>query len=317
MSSKYKINKRKPLSDKQFALAVTIPVAIILLSMVIYPLSYSFYLGMNSFKVRKGKIQMEFVGADNYIEAVTDPAIQNSILKTLQYGLEGVLLSVFLSLVMALVLNEAFKGRAVLRVVALLPWAISDFMTGVSWKYLMIQGVGFVDAVMLRSGLADQTNHYITKESAIHLLAIAEAWHVAPIGAFFLLAGLQVIPEDIVRQAQVDGASAFKRFFKIKLPLIQYSLLITFVISTLFILQALDVVLLLTGGGPGIATQTLPYMTYKEFFSLFHLGYGAAISYILLGIVFCVAMTWFRLLYRGPSKKTAVVEKKEAVATVE
>ena len=81
--------------------------------------------------------------------------------------------------------------------------------------------------------------------------------------------------------------------------------------------QALDVVLLLTGGGPGIATQTLPYMTYKEFFSLFHLGYGAAISYILLGIVFCVAMTWFRLLYRGPSKKTAVVEKKEAVASVE
>ena len=85
---------------------------------------------------------MEFVGADNYIEAVTDPAIQNSILKTLQYGLEGVLLSVFLSLVMALVLNEAFKGRAILRVIALLPWAISDFMTGVSWKYLMIQGVG-------------------------------------------------------------------------------------------------------------------------------------------------------------------------------
>ena len=79
----------------------------------------------------------------------------------------------------------------------------------------MIQGVGFVDAIMLRSGLATETAHYITKESAIHLLAIAESWHVARIVAFFLLAGLKVIPEDIVRQAQVDGASALKRFYKI------------------------------------------------------------------------------------------------------
>ena len=271
----------------------------LLIGMVIYPLIFSFTLSTNSFRVREGKIQQNFIGFENYDRALNDERVINSIGRTLVYGFEGVGLGILLSMGIALILNEAFRGRGVLRVFALLPWAVSDFMTGVSWKWIWIQGFGLVDSVLLRTGLAEKSSHYITNDSAIHILAIAEAWHIAPLGGFFILAGMQVIPEDIIRQARIDGAGAFRRFFQVKLPLIRYSLLITVVISTLFIWEALDVVLLLTGGGPGVATQTLPYMVYREFFSLFHLGYGAAISYLLLGIVIVVALTWFRLLSRG------------------
>jgi len=284
--------------DSHFALVVTLPVALFLLSMVIFPLGYSFFLSLNSFEVRGGGIKQRFIGLDNYIQAISDERVLGGVLRTAVYAAEAIPLTLGIALATALILYEAFPGRGLLRVLALLPWAISEFATGIVWKWVWIEGFGFVNGVLMNLRLIERPINFITTDTAIHLIAVAQAWHVAPLGAFFLLAGLQVIPEDLLRQARIDGAGAVRRFFQVKVPFIRYAILITLVIATLLTMTSLDVVMLLTGGGPGIASQTLTYVVYRETFALFNLGYGAAISYILLGVIMVIAIVWFQLLVR-------------------
>ncbi len=284
--------------DARFALMVTIPVAIFLISWVVYPIGYSFWLSVNSFKIRGGQVVPFFAGADNYIQALSDPDVQHSFLRTVQLDVEGIFLTTGLALGIALVLNEVIPGASFLKVLALLPWAVSDFGTGVVWKWIWIGGFGFMNGVLIRLGLATGSTNLITTQTAIHFIAIADAWHLAPLGAFFLLASLSVIPQDLYNQAKIDGAGAYVRFRRVTLPFINYSLLITLVISTLFITTTLDEVLTLTGGGPGDASQTLTYQIYQQTFVLFKLGYGAAISYLTLAYIIIFATIWFILLSR-------------------
>ncbi|MBI3116661.1 MAG: sugar ABC transporter permease [Thaumarchaeota archaeon] len=284
--------------DTRFALMVTIPVALFLIAWVVYPISYSFWLSLHSFKIRGGEVVPFFAGFDNYIQAVSDPDVQGAFFRTVQLDIEGIFLTTGLALGIALVLNEVIPGGSFLKVLALLPWAVSDFGTGVVWKWIWIGGFGFMNGVLIRLGLATGSTNLITVDTAIHFVAIADAWHLAPLGAFFLLASLSVIPQDLYNQAKIDGAGAFMRFRRVTLPFLTYSLLITLVIATLFISTTLDEVLTLTGGGPGDASQTLTYQIYLQTFVLFKLGYGAAISYLTLAYIIIFATIWFLLLMR-------------------
>jgi multiple sugar transport system permease protein len=284
--------------DSRFALLVTIPVAIFLLAWVVYPIGYSFWLSINNFVVRNGQLTSVFVGGQNYIMALQDPNVQQSFITTLVVDGEGITLTVALALTIALVLNEVLPISGFWKVVALLPWAISDFGTGVVWKWIWIGGYGLFNGFLTHLGYPSNISGSITTQTAIPIIAVAYAWHLAPLGAFFLLASLTVIPEDLYRAAKVDGANFFDRFRRITVPFITYSLLITLVIATLFITDTIDEVLTITGGGPGTASSTLTYQIYSQTFVLFNLGYGAAISYITLLFVIVFASSWFVLLTR-------------------
>ena len=129
-------------------------------------------------------------------------------------------------------------------------------------------------------------------------MAVAYSWHIVPLCAFFMLAGLQTIPEQLYMQAKIDGIGPIGRFFKITLPFIKYAILITFVLSTFFAATTADIVILMTGGGPGISSTTLTYYIYEVVFKRFNLGYGAAISWFLIAIVMVLATLYFTFLTR-------------------
>ncbi len=277
---------------------VTIPIAIFLLGWAIYPITYSFWYSLNDWHVHNGVIKPVFSGLANYIEAVTNPQVLNGILRTLWFAGEAIPLTLLLALSMALVLNEVIPGASVLKVLALLPWAVSDFSTGIVWRWIWTGGYGMINSVLIHLGLVTGSTNLITKYTAMHQLAIAEAWHIAPLGAFFLLASLQVIPEDLYKQSRIDGAGAWGRFRFVTFPFINYSMLITLVIATLLTMSNLDVILLLTGGGPADASQTITFLIYRLTFNDLNIGLGSAVSYILLAFIFGLATLWFRLLER-------------------
>jgi multiple sugar transport system permease protein len=284
--------------DERFALLVTLPVAIFLLAWVVYPIGYSFWLSINNFVVQNGALTAVFAGASNYVQAVQDPSVQRSFYITLEIDALGIILTVAMALSIALVLNEVLPISGFWKVVALLPWAISDFGTGVVWKWIWIGGYGLFNGLLTHLGFPSNISGFITTQTAIPIVAVAYAWHLAPLGAFFLLASLSVIPQDLYNAAKIDGANFFQRFRRVTYPFIRYSLLITLVIATLFITDTIDEVLTITGGGPGVATATLTYQIYSQAFVLFNLGYSAAISYLTLAFVIALASTWFRLLTR-------------------
>jgi len=282
--------------DRKFSLPIVIPLAASLLGLVVYPLTYSFWLSLHETEFAAQRFIFNW-GA-NYIEAIQDPRVLHAFRISAQFAFEAILLSVGIGLGAALVLNESFKGRAFLRVAVLLPWAVSEYVTGVTWKWLFNDQFGFVNGLLQHLQLITKPINFLNPNLAIHIVAMALAWHIAPLAAFFILGGLQVIPEDLYKAAKVDGANVWKRFRFVQLPFLRYTLLIAFVISTLFSLTALDVVILLTGGGPGNATSTMTYLIYKETFLNINLGLGSAQSYLLLGFIILVAVMWFRLLTR-------------------
>ncbi len=277
---------------------MTVPVAVFLLGWAIYPISVSFWYSLNDWHIHGGVIRPAFSGLSNYIEAATNPAVYGGIFRTLVFAAEAIPLTLLFALAIALTLNEVIPGSSVLKVLALLPWAVSDFSTGIVWRWIWTGGYGLFNAVFIDLGLVKGSTNLITTSSAMQQLALAEAWHIAPLGAFFLLASLQVIPEDLYKQSRVDGAGAWGRFRFVTFPFINYAMLITLVIATLLTMSNLDVILLLTGGGPADATQTITFLIYRFTFNDLNIGLGSAVSYVLLAFIFGLATLWFRLLQR-------------------
>jgi len=277
---------------------VIIPITGVLIGLVIYPLIYSFWLSFHDVSIKHGALVWNFVGLENFSRIVNDSRVTAAFIRTAKFAAVAIPFSVMIALAAALILNESFKGRAVLRVVVLLPWAVSEYCTGVSWRWMLSGEYGLLNALLLHLGVLRSPMDFVNIDTAIYATALALAWHIAPLGAFFLLAGLQVIPEDLYRQAKIDGANALHRFWLITLPFIRYALLITIIISTIFTMAALDVIILLTNGGPGSASITATFIAYKETFRSLNLGYGAAISYLILVIVMILTIVYFKLLER-------------------
>jgi multiple sugar transport system permease protein len=283
--------------EERFALVVLLPLASFLLFFLFYPLGYSAWLSTQSTGLQYSQ-KIHFVGIANYVNALEDPVFQHGVLVSLQFCVEAVGMTLALAVGTALLLNEVFKGRAIVRVVALLPWAVSEFVTGASWKWVLTDQYGFIDSVLLDLGLVKTPINFLDPAYAIHFTALAYAWHLAPLAAFFILGGLQVIPEELYSAAKVDGAKIWSRFRYVQLPFLRYTILVAAVVSTLYALTALDVVLLLTGGGPGDATNTATFVIFRQTFQYLDLGGGAAQSYLLLAVILGVASLWFYMLSR-------------------
>ena len=284
------------LSDTAYALLLTIPLIILILSVNIYPIAYSFWLSLNDVSLLKRSI--EFIGLQQYAKAFSDSVFKNSVIISIRFVAESVLLIVFLSVGIALVLNEKIRGLPILKVLVILPWALSEFAVAIAGRFFLDRNYGFLNALLLSLGLVKEPLYFLNPLNAVDWLAIFFAWNVSPIGAYFILSALQTVPEDLYKQARVDGASAFQRFRMVSFPFIRYSVLITAVLAT--ILSASSVVLFfaLTGGGPGFASTPVTLYAFRVYFNAQDFGYGAALSWLLLLSVIVASVVYFRLLTR-------------------
>ncbi|MGQ9782335.1 MAG: carbohydrate ABC transporter permease [Nitrososphaeria archaeon] len=287
-------------TDEKFALTLVVPLIIFELVLVAYPFAYSFWLSLNEVLfVRK---TFAFIGLGNYLSVFTNPESLHFVLTTVRITIDITVLTILSGLGIALLLNESFKGRTLLRTIVLLPWAVSEYCTGVIWRFLYSEQLGFFNSLLMLSGLINKNLLILTPEWAPEFVSIAFAWHYTPLIAFFLLAGLQTVPEDLYRAARVDGASPIKRFIKVTVPHLKYAILISLILASMEAARATDIIILLTGGGPGIATESLTWHIYKTSFRNLDLGLGAAYSYILLIIMMIIGTSYFYILF-GRRKK--------------
>jgi len=295
MRSSWRMPKRG-LTDQGFAYLLIIPLLIFSIGIVLYPLAYSIWISLNNVDFYRNRI--DFVGLGQYIKAFQDPYMAHYAATTARFSIEVIVLTLSLGLGSALLLNETFPGNNVLRVVALLPWAMSEYATAVIWRYLYSAQVGFFNGVLYSIGLISSYVNILGEAHAIDFVAVAYSWHFAPLIAFFTLAGLQTIPEDLYKAVKIDGGGALTRFLNVTLPHLRYTLLISLVLVTMEAARATDIVLILTGGGPGIASETLTYHIYRLTFLEMDISYGAAVSYILTIAMFATTILYFYLLTR-------------------
>jgi ABC-type sugar transport system permease subunit len=196
---------------------------------------------------------------------------------------------------MALIMHNATKGKGLLRTIVLIPWAVLTVVTAITWQTIFEPNLGLVNTVLRTLHLPGAETVWLgQKPQAMEVLIIADVWKTAPFMALLILAGLQVIPNDVYDAAKVDGANAWQRFRRITLPLLTPAILVALIFRTLDALRIFDLPFVLTKGANG--TNTLSFEAYQELRQNNLIGLGSAMSIITFLIVMIVSFLYIRFV---------------------
>lgn len=241
-------------------------------------------------------MQANFVGIKNFIEIFTDINFFRYTRNSLIYTFGAVTISFTIGMIVALALNKIQKFAELLRTIALWPWAIPPVVASITWKWMYNDVVGVLNDLLLRSGLISQPLAWLSNSSlALPSLFITHAWIDIPFVIVLLLAGLKGIPLELYEAAAIDGASPWKQFTKITLPLLKPTMMVTLLISTTFAFRTFDIVFTLTRGGPGDATELLVTYIYNNAFLFLKFGYASALSVIMVAITILIVLFYINI----------------------
>jgi multiple sugar transport system permease protein len=278
--------KPRPLSevsDLRFALIVALPVLVFLGLVVVYPLVYAAWMSVETIQFFGG-YQTDFVGTDNFRDVLHDVEFWHSTWISVRFTIESVVLTQVIAMALAMLLNRPMRGRWLSRSILILPWAMSPYGTGIIFFYLARGQTGIGTAIAAALGSTDTVN-FLNRDFVIELLAVGNAWNMAPLVAFFLLANMATIPRRLFDLAAIDRMTAWERFVHVTLPPLRYTLFVFTCITTVLSLKMFDYIYTLSRGGPGNASAVLTYQLYKISFQDLNLGLGAAMSFYLLALI--------------------------------
>lgn len=284
------INKLR-LNNKSAPYYLLLPVILIFAVFIIYPIAKSFTLSFYEFKGG----EYNFVGLGNYVDLMKDKIFIKSLFNTLIYLLFQVPLMVFLSLVLAYFLDQAFlKFKAFFRVSVFLPAITSLVAYSLVFKLLLNNEYGLINYFLKLMGM-ETINWLSGPVSSKVSVMLAITWRWTGYNMVIMLAGLQRIPHEIYEAGDIDGASRFQKFMKITLPLMKPIILFSAITSTIGTLQLFDESYILTEGGPDSATITVAHYLYNNGFRYIKFGYAAAISYVLVFIIAVLSYIQFKI----------------------
>jgi trehalose/maltose transport system permease protein len=261
----------------------------------LFPIFESFRLSFYQLILTLPWLGQKMVGWQNYVDLAEDPVAIESLLTTLIFVGVTIPLELLLGLGIALVLNEAFHGRGVLRAVVLIPWAIPTVVSSQMWRFIFNDRYGLINFIFFGGNVSRYLAPLADPHLALIAIMAAEIWKTTPFAALILLAGLQGIPDDLYEAASVDGATPWQKFRHVTLPLLKPALLLALLFRTIDSLRVFDLVFVMTQGGPADTTNVLQFYGYKKTFAEGMVGYGSAIAVgvFLMSLVFSLAYLRF------------------------
>ncbi|HET9897592.1 MAG TPA: sugar ABC transporter permease [Streptosporangiaceae bacterium] len=282
----------RPGSERRLGYLLVAPVVILLLAVTAVPLVSNVWNSLHFDNLSDAGLPHKFVGASNYTSMFGSPLWLAALERTIIFTIVTVVFDVVVALGLAVMLNKKFRGRGVLRAAILVPWAVPTVVSATLWKTMFDPRAGFVDYFLsaIHPAWASLTwlNASVWRSWAV--IFVADSWKNIPFVAIILLAGLQVIPNEIYEAARVDGASAWQQFRRLTLPMIKPALMVALIFRTLQALLVFDVIYIMTGGGPGNSTQTLSFLNFNTFIDATNFGLGGAISVLL--VVLALIVSW-------------------------
>ena len=276
-----------------------LPAILLILVFILIPILYGFYLSLVRWD---GFNPPVFVGLANYIKLSSrDDIFRKAITNNIIFAVSVVLAKNVLGLFLALLLNQKLRGQTFFRTALYLPVTMSFVVIGLLWSWILNPTFGLLNAGLLALGLENWTQAWLGDERfALWVIIAVDIWKWAPFHMVLFLAGLQTIPSDLYEAAIVDGATAWKRFSYITLPLLAP---ITFInvflaLNGAFVLN-FDVVYIMTGGGPNHATEVALTHMISEGFQYGNFGYASALGFVLFGITMIIGFIYFRAARGG------------------
>lgn len=271
----------------------------------VYPVVYSLVLSLQRIVLSLPTLGESWVGPDNYWRLVNDPVARNSLVVTLIFVAVSTALEIVIGLMLALVMNEAFRARSLVRAAVLIPWAIPTVIASQMWRFAFNDQYGVVNLLMFGTDVQFYEAWLASPLWALAAIIVGDVWKTSSFAALIILAGLQTIPNELYEAAMIDGANACQRFFRITLPSVRSAILLAVIFRAMDAFRVFDLVYVMTQGGPGDATNVLQLYGYKTMFSQGMVGLGAAISIVVFVLVFGVSMLFVGLI------STPLLERKE------
>lgn len=266
------------------------PAIVLVGGIFIYPAVFTLALSVSEFDMVRLELG-EFIWLKNFTDLFAIPGFMDAVWRTIYFGILIAVATSILGFLIALLLDQPFRGRGLLRIVVILPWAVPPVVSGVLWGQMFHADVGFVNAILSRLGLIDTYRIWLGDGwTALHVIAIAEVWKAIPFMVLFFLAGLQSLPQQVFEAAAVDGAGPAQRFRYMLVPLMLPVAIPLLLIQFVWAMKAFDTIFVLTRGGPAGQTTTLNYYVYQEAFQNFDLGRASAAAYVLLLVTLLVVL---------------------------
>ena len=275
------------------------PMLAVIVAVVGYPILLTLYLAFTDARLMGGIGAAHRVGFDNFLFVMTDPDFLAAAGHTLYFTILSVGLEAMFGVLVALLLNENFRGRTLCRALLVLPWAMPTIVNAIMWRLIYQPDFGVLNALLTQTGLMAEYRSWLgSTGSAMNAVILADVWKNYPLVALIVLAALQGAPVELYDAARLDGAKAWQRFKTVTWPVIMPPLLVALVLRTIEALKVFDIVYVMTHGGPASATKTMSFFVYEESFRFMRVGSGA--SYALVVVLICmVFVTLYVRLIRG------------------
>ena len=285
------------LTEPSFAFLLNVPALLAIVLLVGYPIVYSAWLSLHHYNLKRPRL-FRFVGLENYAGILRSEEFWTALQVTLLFTALGVAIVVVLATLIALLLNESFPARGLVRTLVLIPWAIPPVVNGLMWQWIYDAKVGALNGLLVSLGLLAGYRGWLSDPtSALLALVTAHVWNALPLAVILLLAALQSIPAELYDAGHVDGSAGWRLFRHVTLPWLAQPLLVVLILQTMLAVRVFDLIYVLTAGGPGTATTTLVWQTYLTTFDSLDFGLGNAYAYTVSLITLGLALLYFQLLY--------------------
>jgi multiple sugar transport system permease protein len=282
----------KQWSRSWLALLFLAPSLLLVVAVTFYPIIYAIRVSLyDTFYLNTTK----FVGLQHYVRFLWDVAGQRNLWNSFVYTLGSLAIAIPFGLALALLLNMPIRFRTLFRTLIIVPWIVSQVVTALLWGWLLNPQFGPIN-YFIREWFGASFDFLGNVGSAMATLILTNVWQSFPYAMLLLLAALQTIPNEMHEAAKVDGANAWQRFWRITLPLIRNTLLITIIMLSLHYFNMVTLIFILTGGGPVGVTEVLSLRVFREAFSFYHMGFASAVAVYIFIFNIVFSLLYFKIL---------------------
>ena len=272
-------------AERRLGWLLCAPAVIVMVAVTAYPIGYAIYLSFQRYILSAPQLN-KFVGFSNYAAVLSSQFWWHALIVTIVITVVSVAVELVLGMLLALLMYRTIFGRGTVRTTMLIPYGIVTIVAAFGWQYAWTPSTGYLSALFHNSAPLTNTNE------AIGIIISAEIWKTTPFMALLLMAGLSLVPEDLLKAAKVDGATAWQRFWRIMVPLMKPAILVALLFRTLDAFRIFDNIFILTNGANN--TSSVSMLNYDNLFTGFNFGIGSAMSILILICVAIIATIFIR-----------------------
>lgn len=271
------------------------PAIIVLSAVAVYPILRTVWISLHEMVLTDPNSGYPFIGLENYIQILKDQRALEAIIFTLKFTVTTVSLELLIGFAAALIMNKTFSGKGIVRAAILIPWAIPTSVSALMWKFIYNDQYGLFNDILYRIGIIDEYKAWLSTASGSFMaLVITDVWKTAPYMALLILAGLQMVPEELYEAAKIDGANILQRFSFVTLPIVKNTVIVALLFRTLDAFRVFDLISVMTGGANG--TESISIYAYNNLMKFLDFGYGSALSVLIFAVVFIISIIYMKIL---------------------